>query len=128
MSGFANITENPEYQKALLRLRQTPPAVRALVNTGDIDSAFMSDYLNKDLQLQKMGQAKLQDQQKLNLMEKGIGNSQAYYNLRTQNVEDVLDLQNKTADINNAIGLARVGLAGYGAWENNKLKNKLLGV
>jgi hypothetical protein len=128
MSGFAAITENPEYQKTMRRLMQTPPAVRALVNTGDVDAAFMADYVNKDFQLQKLGQAKLQDQQKLNLLEKGIGNSQSYYNLRTQNVEDVLDLENKSADINNAIGLARVGLSGYGMWKNNKLKNQLLGV
>lgn len=132
-SFISQMTENPEYQKMVMRLMQTPPAIRAIANIGPAEEAFATDMLKKDLTLRKLGQSRKEAEDKLALgyakldNEKfGLGTSQAYYGLKLQNANNAVDLAKHKQIGSNILGALNLGTSIYGAVNTRGLQEQLL--
>ena len=135
------MSENPEYQKMIQSLMNAPPALRALANFSDVDQAAMKQLSDHNQVVSKLTNTKQEHaanialaKKKLNLEQQkvdidktlGLGTSDAYYNLRTQNARDTLDLAKSKSTATNLIGAANVGVGLYGAYNQNQTTDKLL--
>ena len=135
------MSENPEYQQMIQTIMNAPPAVRALANFSDVDAAAMKQLSKQNLLVSKLINTKQEhadnialakkkldlEQQKVDIDKTlGIGTSDAYYNLRTQNARDTLDLAKSKSNATNIIGAANAGIGLYGAYNQNQMTNSLL--
>jgi len=135
------MSENPEYQKMIQSLMNAPPALRALANFSDVDQAAMKQLSDHNQVVSKLTNTKQEhaanialakkklklEQQKVDIDKTlGLGTSDAYYNLRTQNARDTLDLAKSKSTATNLIGAANVGVGLYGAYNQNQTTDKLL--
>jgi len=135
------MTENPEYQQMMQRVLNMPPALRALANFSDVDQAAMKQLSAHNLAVSNLAttakehndsvalaKAKLNlDQQKVDIDKTlGIGTSNAYYNLRTQNARDTLDLAKDKSSWSNVLGAVNAGIGLYGAYNQNQMTESLL--
>lgn len=135
------MSENPEYQQMMQKILNMPPALRALANFSDVDQAAMKQLSEHNLAISKLNttakehkdsialaKSKLNlDQQKVDIDKTlGLGTANAYYNLRTQNARDSLDLAKDKSTWSNVLGAANAGIGLYGAYNQNQMTNSLL--
>jgi hypothetical protein len=135
------MSENPEYQQMMQRVLNVPPVLRALANFSDVDAAAMKQLSEHNQVVSKLTDTKQEhaanialakkkldlEQQKVDIDKTlGIGTSNAYYNLRTQNARDTLDLAKSKLTATNLIGAANVGVGLYGAYNQNQTADALL--
>ena len=110
---ISNMTEDPTYQKTMMKVLSAPPALRAIANVGEVDAAFASDLSKKDLQSTKYGLSRDLAQEKLKT-------AQSYYDMK-ENVLENTQKNNERAYIGSGItGLANVGAGLYAASQTNK--------
>ena len=141
----SDFTENPEYQRAMQKLMQAPQAIRAIANIAPIDETAMGQLAEKNLTLRKLGEAKTAGQDKLAETSRefegklglakantnldatlGLSNLKSNITLRENTAQTALN-ELKTKTVSSAgLGLLNLGAAGYGAYQQNDINQRLL--
>ena len=141
----SDFTENPEYQRAMQKLMQAPQAIRAIANIAPIDETAMGQLAEKNLTLRKLGEAKTAGLDKLAETSRefegklglakantnldatlGLSNLKSNITLRENTAQTALN-ELKTKTVSSAgLGLLNLGAAGYGAYQQNDINQRLL--
>lgn len=119
------VLENPQYQRAVQRIQQIPPYIKALSVTAPADSAAANELAQRNTLLMKAGVARQALQNKVDLAEQGLGVAKSYYDLRNTINQNTLDL-NKAQNLGGTVlGLANAGVAAYGLGNARKYNDML---